>query len=188
MFWTPIILLYTGARAEEICQLSLDDVKQVDDVWIFDINEDSEDKRIKTVNSKRQVPVHPDLIRRFGLIKRIEWLQHNKQIRLFPELHNKTGGRYSHNVSSWFTRYKNKLGFSDKQCLHSFRHTFTNYCKQIGVEESKIAECIGHKVQGETLGRYGKPYSPQILLDDVIMKLDFINYFPGDIQSKFMVL
>ena len=57
----PLIGLYSGLRMGEICGLQLEDIKKIDEVWCFDVNEE-QDKRLKTVNSKRIVPVHPHLI------------------------------------------------------------------------------------------------------------------------------
>lgn len=33
-FWVPFIAAYSGARLTEICQLHLDDVYQIDGVWV----------------------------------------------------------------------------------------------------------------------------------------------------------
>ncbi|MFO7716305.1 MAG: hypothetical protein R6V78_17845 [Desulfosarcina sp.] len=55
-FWIPFIGLYTGARLEEICQLDITDIRQEDDIWVFDINE-RDDKRLKTLNAKRSCPI-----------------------------------------------------------------------------------------------------------------------------------
>jgi len=37
-FWIALLGLFTGAREEEIGQLYVDDVKQIDGVWVLDIN------------------------------------------------------------------------------------------------------------------------------------------------------
>ena len=41
-YWLPLCLLWTGARREEIAQLYLDDIRQEESVWVFDIKEDEE--------------------------------------------------------------------------------------------------------------------------------------------------
>lgn len=65
-FWIPIIGMYSGMRREEICQLSASDVKKVDGIWCFDINDDT-GKSTKTKSSVRIVPVHSKLIE-LGLV------------------------------------------------------------------------------------------------------------------------
>ena len=80
----PLIMLFTGARVNEIAQLHISDVykvrdkkssKEDTDVWIFDFNSDECDccptehrKSIKNQSSHRKIPVHPSLIE-IGLIR-----------------------------------------------------------------------------------------------------------------------
>jgi len=59
-FWIPIIGLFTGMRLEEICQLYVDNIRQEQGVWVFDINEEREDQSVKTAE-QRLVPLHPFL-------------------------------------------------------------------------------------------------------------------------------
>ncbi len=69
--WGPLIGLYSGARLGEIAQLRLADIRQQDDIWCFDLNDEG-DKRLKTGGSKRLVPVHPKLIEH-GLLIHSLW-------------------------------------------------------------------------------------------------------------------
>lgn len=78
-YWVPVIALYTGARIEEICSLTLANIKQQDDVWYFDIT------RSKTDAGRRQTPIHHQLIR-LGLLDYVEQLKADGEMRLFPEL------------------------------------------------------------------------------------------------------
>jgi intergrase/recombinase len=61
-YWIPLITMHSGMRLNEVCQLYLEDVQKVDGVWCFDINENAEDKKLKTPASARVIPVHPLLI------------------------------------------------------------------------------------------------------------------------------
>ncbi len=61
-FWLPLIALYSGMRLEEIAQLRVEDVRQIDGVWVFDVNA-SLGNKLKTTDSTRLVPIHPDLTR-----------------------------------------------------------------------------------------------------------------------------
>ena len=36
-FWLPLIAVFSGMRQEEICQLRLDDVRQAEGIWVFDL-------------------------------------------------------------------------------------------------------------------------------------------------------
>jgi integrase len=59
--WIPLIALYSGMRREEICQLQCSDIRQVEGIWVFDINDKGE-KTTKTEASYRLVPIHSKLL------------------------------------------------------------------------------------------------------------------------------
>jgi len=160
-YWIPLLALFTGARLNEICQLYVSDIKEVDGIWVIDIN-DEEDKKLKTLNSKRQVPIHSTLIKELKFLKYVERLK-GKEKRLFPELKNSRDG-YGQAFSKWFNttyRKNTNVGQSndEKKNFHSFRHTFCNNFKNnLGIEEYRIAELAGHesKTISITYNRYGK--------------------------------
>jgi integrase len=58
--WFPVVALYSAMRAGEIAQLTVADVREIDGVPCFDVNERG-DKTAKNANSTRIVPVHPVL-------------------------------------------------------------------------------------------------------------------------------
>lgn len=168
--WFPLILLYTGARVNEIASLYRDDVKQIDSVWVFDINESRDDKRLKNIASRRIIPIHPQLIKA-GFLKYIE--DFKSEQRIWPELtYGKDG--YGRNVSRWFNeKHKVDFNITDKtKTLHSFRHTFADELKQKRVPESLAAALLGHAGSGISYERYGKGYIVETL-KPVIEVLDF---------------
>ena len=170
MFWAPLIALYTGCRLEEICQLHLDDIRQEDGVWIIDINNKAE-KRVKTMSSQRLIPIHPKLIEA-GLLRHVESLTERGEKRLFPELRQRRDG-YGQTVSKWFQRYKERCGIEEGKTFHSFRHTFITHLKHKQVDPFMIHELDGHAIDSQTMGRYGKRYTPQILLREAIGKIEY---------------
>jgi len=74
-YWIPLVGMFSGLRLDEACQLSIEDVKEIDGVWCFDVN-DSQGKKLKTLSSNRIVPVHPALIS-LGFLEYVEMM--NKQ-------------------------------------------------------------------------------------------------------------
>lgn len=175
-FWTPILALFTGCRQNEIAQLSLEDIKEVDGVWIFDINS-REDKRTKNAPSKRLVPIHPFLLDDLKIVDYAEHLKRQGEQQLFPEL-KRTSDGHGKLVSKWFNeRYKVKCGVTatndERKDFHSFRHTFINALKQNRAEGTMLAELVGHEVDSMTMGTYGKRYAPRVLLEEVLMKLRY---------------
>ncbi len=47
-------------RLQEILQLYVEDVYQVNGVWVLDLNTNHDDKKLKTDQSKRVIPIHDD--------------------------------------------------------------------------------------------------------------------------------
>lgn len=169
-FWTPLIALFSGARLEEISQLHLEDIRKEKGVWVFDINDKGE-KYLKTISSSRYIPIHPELIN-IGLLDYVAHLKAKGEDRLFPELRRRRDG-YGQTVSKWFQRFKVRCGIGKGKTFHSFRHTFITHLKHKQVDPYIIHELDGHTINSETMGRYGKRYTPDILLREGIEKLSF---------------
>lgn len=83
-YWLPLLALYTGARANELCQLLIEDVYKVGDILVLDIN-DKYDKKVKTSNAIRKIPVHQALID-LGFIDYIDTVKKANNEKLFPSL------------------------------------------------------------------------------------------------------
>jgi integrase len=166
-YWVPLLGLYSGARLEELCQLHLEDIYKLDGYWIIDINDNSNDKKVKNEWSIRKVPVHP-LLKEKGLIDFLQSLKARKEKRLFPELTRKRDG-YGQTASRWFSRYRVKCGVTEKKkVFHSFRHTFINWLKQdISIDRSLIEALAGHRDESMTTGHYGEAYKPVILYEAI---------------------
>ena len=170
-YWAPLLSLYGGFRIEEICQLDIEDVSQEQSIWVISINNKG-DKKVKNVSSTRTVPIHSKLID-FGFLDYVAAVSRGKHKKLFPSLTKHPTNGYSHNVTQWFGRQKNSLGFEKlTPTFHSFRHTVSDELKQKCVPEVIIAAIVGHEHGGITNNRYGKAYEPTILQTEV-EKLDF---------------
>lgn len=176
-FWTPLIALYTGARNAEIAALYKEDIKQIDNNWVFDFNENTKDKRLKSANSFRKTPIHPHLIE-IGFIDFVESCNDNH--RLFQELSNwTTKDGYSRPIGDWFNReYLVKLGIyiKTKKVFYSFRHTMTSALDRAGVMDYITEQICGREAGNNTLGRenYADDVSVARLLTEII-KVDFRN-------------
>jgi integrase len=147
-YWVPLIALYSGARQQEICQLYVDDLKQTEHGWVFDINQGSEDKALKTKSSKRQIPIHSELTR-LGLLDYANKIRHIGP-RLFPDLPMGKNGRYAAVFSKRFGRHlRVRLNIRDKEvCFHSFRHNFKDALQNAGVSRDIREALMGHS-EGE---------------------------------------
>lgn len=144
-FWIPLILHYTGARLNEIAQISLSDVENLAETMSLRITDEhdpavpDDNRTIKNESSRRSIPIHDDLIQ-IGLGDYVERLKAAGHIRLFPELPHDQAGERASAVSKWFGRYRTSCGFTDDYVLHSLRHSFKQWapsreCEGIAVED-----------------------------------------------------
>jgi integrase len=114
-YWLPLLGLYHGNRLEEFAQLRRSDVRCEGDIWYLDINDDSDDKQIKNEQSRRKVPIHPE-IQRLGFLNYVSDIAPLPDDRLFPQL--KAGGadaKYGHAFTKWWTRYRRDIGVYEKR-------------------------------------------------------------------------
>ena len=160
-YWIPILALFTGARLNELCQLDRNDVVEIDGMWCIDINRKN-GKRLKSLSSARVIPLHSILINELFFL---QFVQSNKEIKLFPELEESPVG-FGRSFSKWFNRtYRKNVNVGQsphtRKDFHSFRHTFANHFKQLeDVQEYRVSEILGHQ-RGSTItyNRYGKQSS-----------------------------
>jgi len=157
-YWLPLIALFSGMRQEEIAQLQVEDIKEVDGIAFFDVN-DRPPRMLKNANAARHVPLHKQLIR-LGFLDYVAACRKAQHDRLFSNL--KPGGadsRFGHSFSKWFTRYRREIGVYRKGLdFHSFRHTASTLMHQAGVERAILDHVTGHSTPGET-SRYVKTSS-----------------------------
>lgn len=194
-FWAPLIALYSGMRIEEICQLYIADIVQIDGIWCFSVNENTENKdhfkHVKSLAGIRTIPIHPYLWDTIGLKNfvenkrmKVEKNQYQK-VLLFSDMQkrlkiiNGATAKLSSPIVTWFIRYRRSLGVGglegelSNKTFHSFRHTVVEYLhKTARVDINMLQAVIGH--EKNTLGiteTYAGDWSMQTLLDEVIVKL-----------------
>ena len=186
-YWVPLIGLFTGARLSEICQLYLTDIRQVEDTWVFDINEDFDDeddgdgiqniKRIKTEKaSKRLVPIKSELIT-LGFFEYVELLNQSNQILLFPEEKRNNRGKFdaiSKRFNYSIKNIKQTLDIKKRKSFHSFRHTVRTRLVDLGFDEVLIDSTVGHASGNGSVGLKIYTHTDRIKQKkDAINKLNF---------------
>ena len=82
-FWLPILGLYTGCRLEELCQLTLSDIKQEHGIWVLDVRHDMASEQKTKTKSSRSVPLHPFIIKDLNFIGHIKELKKNRKFGYF---------------------------------------------------------------------------------------------------------
>jgi integrase len=163
--WVALISAYSGACLEEICQLSLDDVREEGanggTVTIFDIHNGDGEHQLKNDEARpRYVPMHSALVRA-GLREYITNLRQHGHARLFPGLKRRAskGNKLSPEVGHRFGKTLRKLGLKRSGlCFHSFRNTVINLLKHAREQEADVARVVGHVHPNMTFGPYAEGY------------------------------
>jgi integrase len=180
MPWAALIAAYSGAGLEEVCQLTLDDIREETvnggKLVCIDIHNGDDGHNLKNeVGRPRLLPMHSAL-ERAGLLEYIANLP--KQGQLFPGLKrraskdNKIGPR----VGELFNKKRQALGIKRKGMkldFHSFRHTVSNTLDIAGVAEADIARVLGHTIPGMSLGNYSQGGPGLIRVKDVVEKIAY---------------
>jgi integrase len=159
--WVALIALYTGARLEEIAQLTTADIRAEGangaTVTIIDIHNGGSNK-LKNESSARFVPVHSALVRA-GLLRYVKALPKGP---LFPGLvrRKSKGGKVGARIGELFR--KNLVALKLKReglCFHSFRHTVVKRLEDVRppIPDRDIKRVVGHTVPDITFGVYGGP-------------------------------
>lgn len=172
--WGSLIGIYSGARLNEIAQLHLKDIRQQDDIWCFDLNDDDEGKHLKAVASKRLVPMHPMLIE-LGLLQFVQEMKAKGSERLFPDFRYCSKNGWGRNLGRWFNEtLLPKLDLKRKELVfHSLRHTVVTQLMRADVEEPMVKAIVGHAQDGVTQQNYFKQGYKLQQLADALGKLDF---------------
>lgn len=163
--WIPRIMAFTGCRMGEAAQLRKQDIREVDGLWVFDINKEHPEKDVKTGNSIRLIPIHPRLIE-LGLL---DFVESSEDDFLFPRRIRFVDDPKRSNVdllSKQLSRWLKQSGVSDpKKKVQSLRETMATKLKDLSIPEYQIAEILGHENNNISTGRYGKDTKLPILYE-----------------------
>ena len=168
-YWLPLLGLFTGARLEELGQLRAENVRQVDYVdgdgsdasaWVISIeSRDDVGHVVKTEDSERLVPVHAELAR-LGFLRFARECEDNERGKLFPELKPNIYGTVTAKWGEWFSEYRREtcLVTDRRLVFHSFRHTFKDMARHVGMPQGVQRQIMGHS-PGDLPEEYGEGQS-----------------------------
>ena len=153
-YWLPRIGLYTGARIEELAQLTSEDVCEVEGIkciWMKHEPDAEYPKQLKgKLRNERQVPIHPWLLE----IGFYDFAKKPGQGRIFKGNGTVTKNTIGPSASRWFRLLTTRLGIYKKHELvfHSFRGTFKDMCRRGGIRGELHDAITGHSggLVGET--------------------------------------
>lgn len=165
-FWLPLLMLFSGARPNEILQLQVSDVKQTKNgTWYLDLLDEEGQKQLKTKSSRRQVPIHPEIIKCGFLM----FVQERREAgaasgqRLFPSVRANKYGSYSDGPSKAFNRtfICKETSLGPRQALYSLRHNVRDALRRAQVPPEALRVC-GWSVGKSVSDHYGKPGDPDL--------------------------
>lgn len=165
-FWLPLVMLFTGARPNEICGLGIDDVRQTKaGMWFLNIGDEGDGKSLKTDASRRRVPLHPELVR-IGFIAFVKERRQAKQgPRLFHEL---KAGPYG-NLAQYPAKRLNEtfipqdVALEDRQSLYSLRHCVRDALRRTKASPETLLHVTGWSPAGKAVSDdYGDPGDPDL--------------------------
>jgi hypothetical protein len=118
-WWLPLLAAYHGARLEELCRLTGNDVAEVHGICVIQIR----GAHLKNQASVRDVPIHSAIIKAGFL----ELAAEAGDGLLFPQMI--AGGpdeKLGYEYSQHFSEYRKKIGvYKERMDFHSFRHLVT---------------------------------------------------------------
>ena len=155
-YWGPMLALYHGPRREEYCGLLVSEVEADAEVPAIRI-EPNFVRGLKNADSKRRVPIHPELIR-LGFLEYVAALKDIGHVLLFPELRAAAPSTPMGDVfdEAWQDMRVAAIPSAkeDGKVLHSLRHWCNNEMKQFGVAAEIRKDILGHTNAGTNEGRY----------------------------------
>lgn len=158
-FWLPLLALFTGARIEELAQLLVEDIHHAEGLgWFLNITDEAEHSKLKNAASRRRIPLHSTLLD-CGFLEYVESVRERRFLfpALKPNPRQKLGGYFSNFFSGYL---RSRVRITDKRkVFHSFRHTFKDICRSVGIDEAVHDALTGHTAPGA--GRkYGNEQYP----------------------------
>ncbi len=148
-FWLPLLCLFQGFRANEACQLLVEDVQVKDGIPCILIRETDDNgnivKKIKSDSSKRIVPIHKEIIK-MGFLDLVNRQKEVNETFLFSALSANADGSRADATCKWFGDFKDEVfdtsPIRGAKGIHSLRHAFVTACRR-GEVEPQIRWVLG---------------------------------------------
>jgi integrase len=147
VMWLLRLLAFTGARPNEIAQITADDVYAKDGIKLIHIRANHPEKSVKT--GDREVPQHPDVLGFYDYAR--TFAPDAFVFGAFP--HNKDGGRALW-VIRIFGKFLKQCGIEGKT-LYGLRHRFIDSTRESGMDGDLRRRLVGHSARDIHEKAYG---------------------------------
>ncbi len=178
-FWFPLLSLFCGMRPREIFQLHIADLKTTDKGTLYfdlaktsdadDVAEPENKKTLKTPTSRRQVPVHPELVK-IGFAKFVaELMTASDDELIFRGITRDKYGDPAHYPLRDFrdTFLPKGMALRPRQTAYSFRHTWRDAARAIGASPDFLKAVGAWKGPQTTSDIYGSKHHPDLYASDL---------------------
>lgn len=183
-YWLPLLLLWTGARPEELAQLMVQDVFQEardEGRWFIRITDEGDHpykgpRRLKTTkgtkSGRREFPI-PQALLDLNFVAYVRHTKASGETALFPRLRTK-GERNLLFVafSEWWNKLIQDAGIlpagKGRRASREFRHNWTTAARACGIPEEAREYIQGHYRSGATANKdYGSRKSLGLHIDQL---------------------
>ena len=171
-YWIPLLCRYTGARLNEMAQLTHSDIECSEDgIYCIHVRR-GDGQTVKTDSSLRRIPISEHLIE-LGFLEFVN----SSQGALFPDIPRGTYGKASSAFSRWWSKRVKSKGIKIAQPAHAFRHAFKTEMRALGITDSISDAITGHASKTEG-GRYGSvPLATKKEAIDKLGRLDVVKIY-----------
>lgn len=183
-YWLPLLLLWTGARPEELAQLLVSDITEDPSrpgrpiIRITDVGDHpTKGKRnlkttAKSNAGRREFPIPRQLID-LNFMGYVDYLMAAQEAALFPALRPKgERGLLFDSFSPWWNGYVQEAGIipanAGRRAAREFRHNWTSAARASGIQEDARAYIQGHfRSDATSNADYGSKRSLGYKIDDL---------------------
>lgn len=165
-YWIPLLLLWTGARPEEIAQLMVADVhKDPDDPegrWLLRITDEGVHphkgrrglKTTKSQSGRRTFPIPKPLLE-LSFMAYVDHIRASGETALFPALRTKGASKLLFpGWGEWWSKYLQDKGVlpanAKRRAAREFRHVWTTAARRCKVPEDAREYIQGHRSGGKS--------------------------------------
>ena len=185
-FWSCLIAMFTGTRANGSITLQYDDVFEKDGINCIYFRENHQIKHLKNESSERIVPVHHQLLE-LGFVDYVRNRQKELNAKgtdfIFPKCQTKSGEYNNKYTERYIMKFFREIGVksssNDGFDFHSFRKNISNALQSAGIINTYINDIIGWEGQNTM----EQSYSNHTLME-IKTELDKFNY---DFLSDYFV-
>ncbi len=177
-YWALCLLITTGTRRNEICDLDVADIIESDDGTLL-INigagdpNDPNAKTLKNEHSARVIPV-PESVRRLGFKQYYKLMKALGYEKLFPDLHspfyrNDSGDWFYDRIQAQIKAYTDVHGGGEfwDRLIHALRHGFNNELKKRRVDQETREEVLGQTSKSFNTSVYSSPSEVAVMRDAI---------------------